>query len=352
MEVKYDYRVYFINKIWVATLLTVLLIVSAELIEYNRTYLTSISIKFLFLLFIFFIYFIKTKLSFKLQALLLYLTIVLISFFAFYDYGMFGAGLFWLVSATFVLSVIFPLSMKAIYTGFLIILFAVYFFLLSFYKVTETEMYFNSPYPILGVLIPVVIFNFFLLASVTQVYLKIKKLVIELEFKKSEVEKLAHFDELTGAANLRLAKDRLEVAINLAKRNRNMVGVIYFDLDGFKEINDIYGHTAGDSVLKFVSENVNNVLRSSDTLCRVGGDEFFIILSELKNIDSLQNFAEKLMDAVRVPLKYDSTQLEFTVSAGLAIFPDNGETFDKLISVSDTNMYLAKRNGKNTYYPL
>ncbi|MGP9800622.1 GGDEF domain-containing protein [Rheinheimera sp. NSM] len=307
-----------------------------------------------FAFFLLTLFLIKPKIKLNIQVYFLYGLLVLIGVVGVVNYGMLGAGMHWLISSVFFLSLLRPHNVKVIYSTFIAILLlsSIAFFHFFDNATIELSKLIASPLNWLGTLLPIVSFNFIFIMAFTSAYEKIRQLISKIESQNVEIEKLANYDELTGAATLRLAKEKVFSAVELAKRNTKAVGIIYIDLDGFKSINDNYGHDAGDTVLKGVSYKITNELRSSDCLCRIGGDEFLVILAEIGNEEQLRVVAKKLISTISTPITYRNTELHVSASMGLSSFPESGNSFDRLISVADTNMYIAKKEGKNRFYPL
>lgn len=163
------------------------------------------------------------------------------------------------------------------------------------------------------------------------------------------VNKKASYDHLTSLPNNILFHDRLTLAIAKAKRAESIFAVMYLDLDGFKAINDIYGHHIGDKVLKVMSARMQSCLRESDTLARVGGDEFTLLLTQVSNIQEASIIASKLTAAVSKPFSINKNNHFLSVSIGIAFYPENGETREALIDVADKAMYHIKNGNKNGY---
>ena len=160
---------------------------------------------------------------------------------------------------------------------------------------------------------------------------------------------LAQHDGLTALPNRLLLKDRLGTAIALAQRHRKPLAVCFLDIDGFKRVNDSLGHAAGDGLLRSIATRLCSALRQSDTVCRYGGDEFVIVLSELERADDAAGVAAKLLDALAVPHRTDAGEITVTASLGIALYPTHGETVDTLIAHADAAMYDAKRAGSGRY---
>ena len=162
---------------------------------------------------------------------------------------------------------------------------------------------------------------------------------------EDKIHYLAHHDYLTGLPNRALFVERVGQALVLAQRHQRHLGVLFLDLNGFKPINDRYGHQAGDLVLQAVAKRLHEHIRASDTVCRQGGDEFVILVPELPAGDHLQQLAQTLMTVISQPHEVMGVCLSMTVSIGMAIYPDHGETVDALLHSADTAMYCAKRDG-------
>jgi len=164
---------------------------------------------------------------------------------------------------------------------------------------------------------------------------------------ETRLENLAHFDPLSNVPNRTLFNDRLKLALSYAKRERKLLAVMFIDLDLFKEINDLYGHETGDIVLKKVSRQLVSCVRESDTVARMGGDEFVILLPIVDHIDDVKLVASKIVDAVAQPIKVAKTHLHVTCSIGIAIYPLHGKDEKLLVINADMAMYQAKKSGKN-----
>ncbi|MEW8032451.1 MAG: ABC transporter substrate binding protein [Candidatus Thiodiazotropha endolucinida] len=164
-----------------------------------------------------------------------------------------------------------------------------------------------------------------------------------------EIQRLATHDALTGLASLRLAEDRIEMAIAKARRENCKMAVLFIDLDGFKKINDEYGHDAGDALLKEVAVRMSAIVREVDTVARIGGDEFLIILSCIATLADTDRVSAQLIQAVGQPCFFEGNELNVGVSVGVAFYPDHGDTRDALVRSADRAMYEVKRGGKNNF---
>jgi len=163
------------------------------------------------------------------------------------------------------------------------------------------------------------------------------------------LEALALNDPLTGLANRRLLADRMSMAQVHARRNKSAMAVVYLDLDGFKRINDTLGHGVGDVLLKMVAGRLVATVREEDTVARVGGDEFILMLWHVSGTDYAATAASRAIEAVSQPYDIEGSTVSITTSAGVSIYPIHGEDADTLMKSADLALYEAKAAGKNVY---
>jgi len=171
----------------------------------------------------------------------------------------------------------------------------------------------------------------------------------ENEKAKLEMTHLAQHDALTGLPNRILLDDRLAQAIALAHRQNRQFAVMFLDLDRFKDINDSLGHAVGDQLLQSVAKRLVADVRSSDTVCRQGGDEFVILLADIEHAKDAAISAQKILATLTVPHRINQLELVVSVSIGIGIYPDDGADAETLIKNADTAMYHAKDGGRNNY---
>ena len=175
---------------------------------------------------------------------------------------------------------------------------------------------------------------------------------IDITKRRLAEEKVLHMathDVLTDLPTLRLAEDRLAMAMSLTRRHKKMAAVMFIDLDGFKAVNDTLGHDAGDYLLKEVAQRLLFCTRKTDTVARVGGDEFLIIASELHSSDDAKRIAKKVIRRVSQPVKINGRQAAVSASIGIAFYPEHGEDMGQLIKLADEAMYQIKNTGKNGF---
>jgi diguanylate cyclase (GGDEF)-like protein len=139
------------------------------------------------------------------------------------------------------------------------------------------------------------------------------------------------------------------VAAALAQRNKTRLAIMSLDLDKFKSINDTLGHDAGDQVLKTISIRLTGIIRASDTLARVGGDEFILLMMETAHLEDATVIAQKILDSFAEPLSIDGHQLTLSTSIGIAIYPEDGQDLETLTRESDAALYYSKGHGRNQF---
>lgn len=185
--------------------------------------------------------------------------------------------------------------------------------------------------------------------SVVQDISETKRAVVALRESEERFRLLAHYDLLTGLPNRALFYDRLKQALAQAARNRWTAAVLIVDLDGFKPVNDTFGHAAGDMLLTQVSRRMVNVIRSADTVARLGGDEFAVILTSITAPQDAGIVAQKLIACFGAPFNINGNELSTTASIGIALYPQDSVDDEALIRKADTAMYEAKAAGRNGY---
>ncbi len=174
--------------------------------------------------------------------------------------------------------------------------------------------------------------------------------ISEMKTKEKQIEYMAYHDPLTGLSNRTLFKDRLEHAINRARREAKMVQLIFIDLDNFKNVNDTAGHAHGDELLKEAGKRLLIVSRASDTVARLGGDEFVIMVTDVDNMMEIIGMVKRIQDSFSAPFNIDGKSFHITCSIGISVFPEDGDDADTLVRHADLAMYHAKDKGKDKYY--
>ncbi|MGZ4957733.1 MAG: bacteriohemerythrin [Methylomonas sp.] len=180
-------------------------------------------------------------------------------------------------------------------------------------------------------------------------YVGIFSSVSQLLEQHHNLQRIAHHDALTGLPNRLLLADRLSLAIANAQRNQAFLAVCYLDLDGFKQVNDNYGHAAGDLLLKEIAQRIKKNLRGEDTVARLGGDEFALLLVGMKFADDYRDLLGRIIHKVSQPVDYADNAVKVSASIGVTIYPLDQAGPDELLRHADQAMYAAKQQGKSQY---
>lgn len=173
--------------------------------------------------------------------------------------------------------------------------------------------------------------------------------ISERKILETITKELANHDHLTGLPNRRLLLDRLGVSLNRSKRSSAQIAIFFIDLDGFKPVNDSFGHETGDKVLKVVAKRLGSAIRNSDTVARAGGDEFIVILNDVKSQTSVSLVAQKIISLLNEPIPVAGHEHRIGCSIGISLYPQDGRNHFELMKNADTAMYAAKEQGGNAY---
>ncbi|MDQ1912351.1 sensor domain-containing diguanylate cyclase [Paenibacillus sp. GD4] len=174
--------------------------------------------------------------------------------------------------------------------------------------------------------------------------------ISRLKQHEEQLTKLAYYDALTGLPNRRLFQDRYSQLLLSSKRYGHRLGILYLDLDDFKQINDQYGHSYGDEFLRLVAARLHHSIRDPDTVCRVGGDEFVMLLQRFETKEDLGRIAVRVIEALNHPFELNGYTIRVTCSIGGASFPEDATDGEQLLRRADNAMYEAKKIGKNNYF--
>lgn len=180
-------------------------------------------------------------------------------------------------------------------------------------------------------------------------YVAVFSNITHLIKQQRRLERIAHHDALTGLPNRLLLADRLVQATAHAKRDQEFVAVCFLDLDGFKPVNDLLGHAAGDELLKEIARRLQQVVRGNDTVARIGGDEFVMLLGEMKQADDYKILLQRVLREISMPISVAGSSAHVTASIGVTVYPVDEGDVDTLMRHADEAMYQAKRMGKSQY---
>ena len=178
--------------------------------------------------------------------------------------------------------------------------------------------------------------------------LRVIRDISERKRTEEKIKHMAHHDILTGLPNRRLFKDIIDIEVAQARRKKTKLAILFLDLDRFKEINDTLGHEVGDELLKKVAKRLSVGIRETDTVARIGGDEFNILLVDVLLEDDISKIVRKIMQSFRKPFVVTGHELHITTTIGISIYPDDSKEIDTLFRYADIAMYHAKEKGRNT----
>lgn len=343
----------FLNRLWGGMFLLALIgtpmsVMRAQATGWLPVYSLHLAAGLLFVA----VYFARNVLSYRVKLATLFAVFVTIGCSGIFSFGLLGSSVWFLVMCSFLASTFFSMRagvVVAIATG-LILVFAAYLFTTGVLKVPiDANAYITSPTGWGTLLITTSIMPF-LVSAAFGVYQKtIIDLLHELQQQRDHIADLAARDDLTGLPLENLANDRLMMKMHSAIRDRTRIAFMFVDLNGFKAVNDTWGHEAGDRFLQAIATRLKNSVRVEDTVARVGGDEFIVILGNLKDRNEAVPVAEKIIAAVSVPVAYAGQSIISGVSIGISIFPEDATDIATLRRLADRAMYQIKRTGENGF---
>ena len=243
-------------------------------------------------------------------------------------------------------------SQFAIDVAIILLLSVIIFWLAQKYDAFEYLIEFSrahEEYEIDEILILLMIASFAFAAVAYRNGKRLKQEVLKRRKVQQSMKKMAFYDSLTGLPNRELCINRFEHILNQSARTSESAAVLFIDLDNFKEVNDNYGHDAGDILLKQFSERLLGQLRKGDTLSRFAGDEFIILLESVGSINNVTILAKKILDCIQTPFQINANETTVGMSVGIAMYPNDGQEASVLLKHADTAMYHAKNEGKNTF---
>jgi diguanylate cyclase (GGDEF)-like protein len=268
------------------------------------------------------------------------------------SFALASVGLIWLPLACLVAAVILPGRAVWGVVGLcaLVLAAAGFAYVSGIWSLSvDLNRYVLQPSAWLGLVIVVIWACIVGAAAVGQSIASLNQMATALAHQRDEIARMASHDGLTGLPVLRVALDRAQMALQLARRTGQMAAVLFIDLDGFKVVNDTFGHEAGDHVLRQVALRLQASLREVDTVARVGGDEFMVVLGGLNDGRFAGEVAEKLIGAISEPIPCETLNLAVSASVGVALYPIHAQDLASLRRIADQAMYRAKRNGKGTF---
>ncbi len=261
------------------------------------------------------------------------------------QFGVFSAGFFFVIETIFIVSMLYGIRGGTITTSaFLVVMGAIaYAWNQSLFVFPASENTYNQSASVWLILIICVTITGAIFYISTAELLKAKKILL------NKIHAMATHDFLTGLANLSLIMSKLEKAIAISKRRESKAAVLFIDLDGFKPVNDTFGHEAGDIILYEIGKKLTSSVREMDSVGRIGGDEFLIVLPDIADIKIIESICQRIIAAISKELNYQDSKLNVSASIGIAMYPDNAHNSKLLVKAADMAMYSVKSTGKNNY---
>lgn len=287
------------------------------------------------------------------KALFLVMVNLILGIIGILTLGMFAAGIFFLPVATVIIALLYP---KQIVISFSVISMTFMTYIAYGFTTGQLELPVSAEALITNsrhwtfYVFCMGFFLFITCSTILSYRTIVKTLLTEIKKQRDQLELLANSDQLTGVCSMRRFKERLEFCSQQSKRYNSSFALLFLDLDEFKQINDTYGHDFGDECLITTANRLVASLRQTDTVCRIGGDEFVIILEGVKNVRSISITAHRILNAVAGPITFNQQTFQISCSIGAAIYPDHTEDISTLKKLADRAMYRAKAAGKNSYW--
>ncbi len=266
--------------------------------------------------------------------------------------GLAGSGYLWILEGLVVAAVLYSVRMAVLLAAgsAVLLIAAAVGFSTGLIKVPiDLNAFVTSPSAWIGFFVVVVFVPLSLMLTLASYQSMTEQLMRQIEAQRIQLAALVGHDQLTGLPLNTLAMDRLEVQLASARRTGRRAALLFVDLDGFKAINDRHGHLAGDHVLVNAAHRLRAALRETDTVARVGGDEFIVILGDLTASGTAAEVADKVLAEIACVFNWNGHALHVGASIGVALFPDHALTGEGLRAVADAAMYEAKNQGKNRY---
>lgn len=292
----------------------------------------------------------KLSLTIKLAAVISLFTSVGIG--GLIQLGLLGVGMWWLVVTSLLIGILFsPMKGMIVAAATMAVVLVVgWCFVNGVLQVAvDADTYLTSWSSWITLVIATSIMPFFVFQSIASLQATMHELFEEVSTQRDAIHHLAIHDQLTGLLTAPALTDRLNGALALARRNETRVGLMFLDLDGFKLVNDTYGHDVGDQLLKELAQRYRSAVRAEDVVARVGGDEFIFLLTQTGSELQVASTARRLLRASLEPMLHEGEDITVGASIGISLFPDHGHDADTLRKLADKAMYDAKKSGKNSF---
>lgn len=297
---------------------------------------------------------IHQSLSIRTKASLLVLGCTGIGLVGLFNWGILGNGMLWFIIAALLITCFYPIKYLLYFIALIAIssVTAAGLFLNGFLSFpSDADAYLLNPSAWGATIIGSIGFIIIALYGLGHFQHSLQQLLFKVQFQQQQITHLANHDILTGLPSLRLAEERFTLVLQRANREKSSVGVLFLDLDKFKPINDEFGHSTGDQVLKILASRLAKITREIDTIARIGGDEFLMITPVADPLEDLSSIAERITQSIQTPFVIGENEFQLSISIGVAVYPEDGNNAHELTSKADVAMYQAKRDpGSNTMF--
>ena len=301
-------------------------------------------------LFVTIIYFFSPRLSHQLKSWIMVMLFWGVGLPGVFSFGLSASSLLWLVLSSFVASSILSVR-TGIYVAFAVVvlycLLAIAYVSGFFVLSVDMNLYTSEVTSWATMLVGTGTFIYFVLQTNVTYLRSITDLLRQVSDNRVEIARLANYDNLTGLPVMRLAEERINLMLSKAQRTKETIALLFIDLDGFKEVNDTWGHAVGDLLLVEVAKRLSSSLRKADTVARFAGDEFLIALGNVPDAATAENMASNLISTISEPVELNGNQIQVGASIGISFYPDDATDLKNLLILADLAMYDAKQSGKH-----
>lgn len=298
------------------------------------------------------VYAFRAKLSFTVKSILFLAVFWGVGLGGVFTFGILGTAFLWLIVSSMLVTTLYsvPAGVVVAVAVMATLAVAALGFTSGVLKVSvDANAYIVSAAAWANVLFAALVTPFIVFRAIAAYQETVLELLDQVHRQRDHIRELASHDQLTGLPSLNLALDRLEVVLRATRRSGKKAALLFIDLDGFKTVNDTFGHETGDRVLKEVAARLKSSIRAEDTAARVGGDEFIVISGGLPDEQAAAQVAERAIYAISQPIDNVPDPISVGASIGIGLFPDHASDAQSLRRVADEAMYAVKRSGKNGF---
>jgi diguanylate cyclase (GGDEF)-like protein len=342
-----------INRLLYGTFIIALIGAPASVLRYLSTgWLTLYTIHLIVAVIVVFLFMLRKKISYKLKSIFLIFLFASVGILGLYNLGILGAGFWWIIVTCFLTSTLYSLraGIISVFLATVVVVIAGYCYSNEIISLPfDANTYIKSTSSWVSLLIATTVMPFIVFQALASYQYATIGLLKEVERQNLLIQKMATHDQLTGLLLLNQANEKLALAIEKANKSGKKVALLFVDLDGFKMVNDNYGHDAGDYVLEKVAKRMLKQINKRDTACRIGGDEFILIFPEVTDVEQIKQTAQNIVDDIARPFNYLGLSIYIGSSIGISLYDDHANNPKLLRILADKAMYSVKESGKNGF---